>query len=99
MEAFVYILHSVKLNRFYTGFTTLTVEERLDNHLQKIYGKLSYTQKVNDWKLFFSIPCEDYSQARKTELHIKSMKSKVYIQNLIRHPQIIEKLLLKYKSS
>ncbi len=99
MEAFVYILFSKKLDKFYTGLTTLTVNERLENHLVKIYGELNFTQKANDWKLFYSVTCENYSQARKIELHIKRMKSKTYIQNLKRYPEIAEKLLLKYKST
>jgi putative endonuclease len=99
MEAFVYILFSEKLDRFYTGITTLTVEERLENHLEKKYGELNFTQKTDDWKLFYTIKCEDYSQARKIELHIKRMKSKIYIQNLLKYPEITEKLLSKNEST
>jgi len=99
MKAFVYILFSNDLDRFYTGLTTLSVEERLENHLQKKYSELNFTQKADDWKLFYSIRCEDYTQARKIELHIKKMKSKIYIQNLLKYPEITEKLLLKYKST
>jgi putative endonuclease len=98
MEAFVYILFSEKLDRFYTGLSTLTVEERLKNHLEKRYRKLNFTQKTDDWTLFYSIKCGDYSQARKIELHIKRMNSKIYIRNLVKYPEITEKLLSKYKS-
>jgi putative endonuclease len=94
---FVYILHSVSLNRFYIGLTTLSVEKRLDNHIDKKYGKLNFTQKANDWELFFSIPCEGFSQARMIELQIKKMKSKTYIQNLKKYPENSIKLLSKYK--
>ncbi|WP_147392257.1 GIY-YIG nuclease family protein [Algoriphagus lacus] len=32
---FVYVLFSQSLDRFYIGLTTLSVEERLENHLAK----------------------------------------------------------------
>jgi|AntRauTorcE11897_2_1112592.scaffolds.fasta_scaffold180653_1 putative endonuclease len=99
MESFVYILFSEDLDRFYTGLTTLTIDERLENHLEKKYSELNYTQKTDDWELFYAIKCEDFSQARKIELHIKRMKSKIYIQNLVKYPEITEKLLEKYMST
>jgi putative endonuclease len=93
---FVYILYSRTLDRFYTGLTALPVEERLQNHIDKKYSRLNFTQKANDWVLFFSILCKSLSQARMIELHIKKMKSKVYILNLQKHPSISEKLIEKY---
>ncbi|WP_111319879.1 GIY-YIG nuclease family protein [Algoriphagus chordae] len=93
---FVYILHSNSLNRFYTGLTSLSVLERLENHIAKKYSKFNFTQKANDWILFHSIECESLSQARMIELHIKKMKSKIYIQNLKIYPEISTKLLIKY---
>jgi putative endonuclease len=98
-KSFVYILHSKTLNRFYTGLTTLNVEERLENHISKKYSKFNFTQKANDWELFYSIPCENLSQARLIELHIKKMKSKIYIQNLKIYPKITANLALKYKGN
>jgi len=99
MEAFIYILFSENLNRFYTGLTTPTIDQRLENHLEKKYNELNFTQKADDWELFYSIKCEDYSQARKIELRIKRMKSKIYIQNLMKYPEITEQLLSKHKST
>ncbi len=96
---FVYILHSKSLGRFYTGMTSLPVEERLQNHLSKKYGKQNFTQKADDWELFFAIPCESFSQARLVELHIKKMKSKAYIQNLGKYPELAQKLLDKYQGN
>ena len=93
---FVYILHSRTLERFYIGLTSLPLEERLQNHISKKYSSLNFTQKAEDWVLFFSIPCETLSQARMIELHIKKMKSKIYIQNLMTYPSISEKLIEKY---
>lgn len=98
MKSFVYILFSEKLHRFYTGITTLEIDERLQNHINKVYGKLNFTQKSDDWKLFHFIACEDLPQARKIELHIKKMKSTTYISNLSKYPEMSEKLLCKFKS-
>lgn len=89
----VYILHSAKLNRFYTGFTT-NLTSRLDFHRNAEAHK--YTAKADDWIVFLEILCDSKSQGLKIEKHIKSMKSKTYIENLIKYPEIIEKLKLRY---
>jgi putative endonuclease len=95
-DFFVYILYSRTLDRFYTGLTALPVEERLQNHIDKKYSSLNFTQKANDWVFFFSILCRSISQARMIELDIKKMKSKVYILNLKKYRSISEKLIEKY---
>ena len=95
---FVYILYSKSLDRFYTGVTTLAIEERIQNHIKKKYGNLNFTQKAEDWELFHFIQCNDFSQARRIELHVKKMKSKIYIKNLKLYPELIAKLLEKFKS-
>ena len=94
MTAIVYILFSDMLGKFYTGITTLSIDERLENHLLKKYSNLNFTQKANDWVLVWNLDCDSYSQGRKIELYIKRMKSKVYIQNLLKYPGMKNKLLL-----
>ncbi len=93
--AIVYILHSTIADKFYIGSTTLSAEERLNRHLSNYY-KNSFTSKYSDWTLFFEILCHSDIQARKIEHHIKKMKSKKYIQNLLTFPEISQKLLEKY---
>jgi putative endonuclease len=56
----------------------------------------SFTAKADDWELYLSITDLDYQQARLIELHIKKMKSTKYIKDLIKYPQIIEKLKERY---
>jgi putative endonuclease len=63
--------------------------------MKKKYGK-SFTSKVNDWTLFWHFDDLSYKQARAIETHIKSMKSKIYIQNLKKYPEIILKLTEKH---
>ncbi|MBR11036.1 MAG: excinuclease ABC subunit C [Rickettsiales bacterium] len=97
MHAIAYILHSKKLNRFYTGSTELDALDRLDLHLGKYYGKDKFTAKADDWTLFLVIECDNKSQAMAIEKHIKKMKSSKYISNLKQYPEMIVKLLEKYK--
>jgi len=54
--------------------------------------------KADDWKLYLRIECKNKGQSWCIEKHIKSRKSKVYIQNLLKYPEMIIKLLEKYKS-
>jgi putative endonuclease len=91
----VYILHSQKLNRFYIGYTS-DLDTRLAFH--KNASSHKFTAKADDWTLFFTINCESKSQALAIEKHIKAMKSKVYIENLKKYPEMIIKLLEKYKT-
>ncbi len=93
MEYLVYILHSEKLDRFYTGYTS-DLERRLEFHTNAEAQK--FTAKANDWNLFFSIKCLSKEQALQVEKHIKKMKGAKYIHNLARYPQMADKLIKKY---
>ena len=92
--ALVYILFSEKLNKFYIGFTT-NLEERLQFHQNAETRK--FTHNATDWVVFLTIGCDSKSQGLGMEKHIKSMKSKIYIQNLKKYPEMVEKLKVKYK--
>ena len=92
-----YILYSKKLDRFYVGSTSVETNLRLQRHLAKYYGNEKFTAKTDDWVLFFDIKCKSFSQAQKIEKHIKLMKSKKYIENLKKYPEISMKLLEQYK--
>ncbi len=92
--ASVYILYSKDLDRFYTG-SCKEILDRTDQHLNMEYTK-SFTTKAHDWILFWHDDDLHYKQARKIEAHIKKMKSKIYIQNLKKYPELIMKLKEKY---
>jgi putative endonuclease len=49
-----------------------------------------------DWQLFVVIECKSVKQARNIEAHIKRMKSRKYIENLLTHPEMTERLLSRY---
>jgi len=82
------------LNQDYIG-ESVDIEERVKEHNSGFY-KNAFTSKADDWRLFLKIECKDRTQARKIETHIKSMKSRKYINNLKDYPEIIDKLLQRY---
>jgi len=90
---YVYILHSEKLDRHYTGYTS-NLETRLEFHENAENNKFTYN--ADDWKLAFSLRCDSKQQALAIEKHIKAMKSKTYIRNLIQYPEMSKKLIEKY---
>ena len=79
-----YIIHSKKLNKFYIGYTSESIEKRIEKHNTSYYGVKKYTHSSDDWELFHSITCESILQAIRIEQHIKRMKSRRYIVNLIK---------------
>jgi putative endonuclease len=97
MSFTVYILHSIKLNKFYIG-QTIDLSERLVLHNTK-YFRDSFTAKTDDWTLVFTLNCESREQALSIEKYIKRMKSRKYIENLVRKPGYSQKLLQKFRGS
>ena len=67
----------------------------MEEYKQKKYQG-AYTKNSDDWELYLSINDLEYKQARSIESHIKRMKSKVYIENLLNYPTIIERLREQY---
>ena len=95
MEHIVYILFSENLAKFYIGYTS-NFDVRLDFHLHDEQSR-KFTHKAEDWQLVFKIECETKQQGIAIEKHIKAMKSKVYIQNLMQYPEMTLRLLEKHK--
>ena len=91
--ASVYILYSSTLDHFYVG-SCAELSFRLQQHLNKDFIH-SFTAKANDWAVFYTIENLSYPQARSIEAHIKKMKSRVYIMNLKKYPEMTEKLVAK----
>ncbi len=89
-----YILYSVKLNKHYIGYSS-DLEQRLIFHENAENRK--FTHNSDDWVVKLEIKCLTKSQAIAVESHIKKMKSKIYIENLLLYPEMIAKLLEKYK--
>ena len=88
-----YIIYSDKLCRFYIGVTQDDVFSRIKKHNDSSYGNHRFTAKANDWELFLFIDCLDFGHALRVERKIKSMKSSIYIRNLVAYPELLEKLI------
>ncbi len=90
-----YILFSKLVNRFYIGYTS-DINERLKLHNNGFFGTKSYSYKSTDWELYLLIPCTTIGQAVFIEAKIKKMKSRKYIENLKRYPELVHKILNEY---
>jgi putative endonuclease len=96
MPGYCYVLYSIEANRFYIGSSRISPDERLLIHLEKRYGGKSFTSQADDWEVFWSLPCNSIDQAKQIEKHLKTMKSRKYLQNLKKFPEMSAKLLSKY---
>ena len=93
--ATVYIIYSKSIDAYYIG-SCLDLQLRLQQHNSHQFS-VAFTQRADDWEIFFSISELSYDQARKIEKHIKRMKSRKYVENLKKHPAISARLLKKYR--
>ena len=90
----VYILYSESTDSYYIG-ETIDIENRLLEHNTHFFTG-AFTKRADDWAVFLTIECKNRTQARKIESHIKRMKSKTYILNLKKYPEMTERLIAKY---
>ncbi|MCU0432215.1 MAG: GIY-YIG nuclease family protein [Bacteroidia bacterium] len=93
-----YVLFSRKLNRYYVGYTTGLVSDRLQKHNTATHGNHRFTAKADDWEVFLEIVFENNSEAILAERYIKQMKSRVYIEKLKMFPEEIDKLRMRIKN-
>ena len=54
------------------------------------------TRRKIPWSYFYVMEVNSSTVANKIERHIKKMKSAKYIENLVKYPEIGEKLIKKY---
>jgi putative endonuclease len=69
-----------------------SLQKRIDNHNTGFYGSKTFTSNANDWILYLKIETQDYAHAIRIERKIKSMKSRVYIENLKKYSELVEKV-------
>jgi putative endonuclease len=79
MQAFLYILYSQKLNKYYVGSTPDLIR-RLEDHNR---GKEKFTKTGLPWVLVYKEIFENLRDARTREKQIKHRKSRQYIEQLI----------------
>jgi putative endonuclease len=78
---YTYIIYSEKYNRYYIGHCEV-LSARLLRHNSKM---VTATRNFVPWHFVYY---EEYStklEANRRELHIKKMKSRKYIENLIKN--------------
>ncbi len=80
MKYFVYILYSKNRDRYYVGYSYDPVC-RLEEHN---LGATNSTRTGRPWILVYQEDFEDKRSAIHRESEIKKMKSRKYIENLIR---------------
>ena len=79
MQYFIYILYSVKIDKYYVGYTT-DLDNRLSEHNR---GKTSFSKSGMPWIRVYFETFETKSEALKREKYIKSQKSAKFIKALI----------------
>lgn len=77
---FVYILQSLRDNKYYTGCTQ-NIEERLKRHN---LGLVKSTKSRRPFKLVYEELLENYGAARRRETEIKRMKGGIQFKSLLR---------------
>jgi putative endonuclease len=74
-----YILHSKTIDRYYIGYTTLLIEDRIAKHNTNHKG---FTGKTNDWTLAWSSVAATKTQAIQAEKKIKKRGANRFLEDL-----------------
>ncbi|MFZ3020087.1 MAG: GIY-YIG nuclease family protein [Minisyncoccia bacterium] len=77
--AYVYILKSKKLSKFYVGSTT-DIERRIIEHNS---GKNTYTRRYAPWVVVYKEEFLELSLARSRERYLKSAAGRRFIKKII----------------
>ena len=84
MNYYVYILYSETRDQYYTGFTH-EIASRLAKHNA---GSTPSTRQGIPWKMVYYETMDSKHDAIIREREIKNMKSRLYIEKLIRQMQV-----------
>jgi putative endonuclease len=77
---YTYIIYSNTLNKYYVG-SCQNIEQRLQDHLN---SRSKFTKVAKDWELKYFETFSTRSEAYQREMQIKKMKSRKYIETLIK---------------
>ena len=78
--AFVYVLKSLKDNKFYIGSTRRTIEKRLLRHNN---GQVISTKNRSPFILLHSECFSDYASARKREIYLKTGSGREHLNRIL----------------
>lgn len=91
---FVYIIRSIKDDSFYIG-KTFDLEQRILYHNTEELNEGTSKSGI-PWKYFFTLEVKSYFLAGKLEKHLKEVQSEEYCEDLVKYPEISQKLIEKY---
>ncbi len=91
---YVYVIQSSQDHSYYIGHKT-DLAERLKYH-NSVQKNIGVTRRKISWSYFYVLEVENSTIASKMEKHIKRMKSREYLKNLAKYPEMGEKLIKKY---
>ena len=86
--AYLYILYSIKRNRYYVG-STPDIEKRLKQHKQ---GKAISAKAGIPWRLVFVHVTESLLSARQLEYQLKTWKDRRHIERIVLEQQLLIKM-------
>jgi putative endonuclease len=92
---FTYIIYSPTRDKYYTGACNENLNSRIQKHNSAFYGKTHFTASASDWIVFLSVSTQTYQHAIRLERKIKAMKSRKYIENLKKYPELLHKIFLE----
>ena len=75
----VYILYSLSLKRYYVGYTSTTMVDRMSHHLSDHKG---YTSRAKDWEVKYTYSLQSKGDALQLENKIKKRGAKRYLADL-----------------
>ncbi|MBC7847118.1 MAG: GIY-YIG nuclease family protein [Flavobacterium sp.] len=81
---YTYIIYSKTIDKYYVG-SCQDVQERLKDHLN---SRSKYTKQAKDWELKYFETSSSRSDAYQREMQIKKMKSRKYIESLIKNGEL-----------
>ena len=90
----VYVIQSEFDISFYIGKTSDLTKRLLYHNSPQM--NVGITKRKIPWHYYYVLEVENSALAGKIENHIKRMKSRSYIMNLKKYPEIGEKLIEKY---
>jgi putative endonuclease len=74
----VYIIYSRSIQRFYIGYTSERIEDRLRRHNSNHTG---YTGKASDWTIVYTEEVLDKKEALRLETKIKGRGAQRYLES------------------
>lgn len=76
-----YSLHSQKLNKYYVGYTSLEIKDRLRRHLSNHHY---FTGQTDDWEIIFTKYFADKLESIALEKRIKKRGAVRFLRDLDR---------------